>query len=246
MIAFPEKTQEQRVRIAKEFYKNFLDTFIETIKFLSLSDKAFAKRITGNFELLTNLYATGQNVQTLSGHFFNWEYINWGIPRNTPYPFIGVYAAVANKAFDKIILDMRRRYGSIMLSTEAFKTTFHQLAKGRYALGLAADQSPGIVQRGYWIPFFGKMTSFVTGPEKSARINNAAVVFVHFYKVKRGYYRADMELITTEPQQTTRGELTKKYVSFLEDSIRKKPSNYLWSHRRWKWEYKDEYSKMTV
>src|SRR3954462_4297106 len=54
-IAFPEKTEEQRVKIAKEFYHNFLDTFIETIKFLSISDKEFSKRLTGNFELLTGL-----------------------------------------------------------------------------------------------------------------------------------------------------------------------------------------------
>ncbi|MEJ7684696.1 MAG: hypothetical protein WKG06_43990 [Segetibacter sp.] len=49
LIAFPDKAQLQRVKIAKEFYHNFLDTFIETIKFLSLSDQEFSKRLTGNF-----------------------------------------------------------------------------------------------------------------------------------------------------------------------------------------------------
>ena len=87
MIAFPEKTEQERVRLAKEFYKNFLDTFIETIKFFSLSDKQFSKRLSGNFELLTALYQTGQNVQVHSAHFFNWEYINWGIPEIHSLPF---------------------------------------------------------------------------------------------------------------------------------------------------------------
>jgi KDO2-lipid IV(A) lauroyltransferase len=31
-IAFPEKTEQEKVRIAKDFYRNFIDTFIETIK----------------------------------------------------------------------------------------------------------------------------------------------------------------------------------------------------------------------
>lgn len=246
LLAFPEKSQQQRIRIAKEFYKNFLDTFIETIKFLSISDKQFSERLTGNFELLSDLYKTGQNVQIHSGHFFNWEYMNWGIPKYTPYPFIGVYMPVANRAFNKIILNMRQRYHGILLSTTDFKTSFHQLAKGRYALGLYADQNPSNASQSYWLPFFGKLTPFVAGPEKSARINNAAVVFVHHYRVKRGYYHADFELITTTPKEFGRGQLTKIYVAYIENCIRKIPANYLWSHRRWKHEFKEEYKKQVV
>ncbi len=246
LIAFPEKTEKERTEIAKEFYHNFLDTFIETLKFLSLSDKAFSKRLTGNFELLSALYATGQNVQLLSGHFFNWEYMNWGLSRNSPYPLIGVYSPVSNKAFEKVMLKMRSRYNTILVSTEDFKSRFHQLAKNRYALALIADQNPGISEKSYWLPFFGKLTGFVTGSEKSARINNAAVVFAHFYKEKRGYYKVEFELFTTAPQDFSRGEITKKYVAFLENCIRKKPANYLWSHRRWKWEFKEEYRKLVI
>ena len=245
LIAFPEKTEQERVTIAKDFYHNFLDTFIETIKFISLSDKEFSKRLTGNFELLSGLYATGQNVQLHSGHFFNWEYMNWGLSRNTPYPLIGVYLEVTNKAFNKVMLTIRSKYKTILVSTNNFKSTFHNLSKGRYALGLAADQNAN-PYTSYWTPFFGKLTPFVAGPEKSARINNAAVIFVHYYKVKRGYYQADFELISTKPQQFKRGELTKNYVSYLENCIRKKPSNYLWSHRRWKWEFNEEFKKLVI
>ncbi len=246
LIAFPEKTEKERIRIAKDFYHNFLDTFIEIIKFISLSDKQFSKRISGNFELLAALYATGQNVQLHSAHFFNIEYLNWGIPKYSPYPFLGIYMSVKNKAVDKIILDMRKRYNSIMISAAEFKTTFHTYVKKRYALGLAADQTPGHPGAGFWLHFFGKLTPFVSGPEKSARINNTAIVWVHYYKVKRGYYHADFTLVTTNPKEFKRGELTKKYVQFLEESIRKKPSNYLWSHRRWKWDFKPEYEHLVV
>jgi len=246
LIAFPEKTEKERIKIAKNFYHNFPDTFIETLKFLSLSDKEFSKRLTGNFDLLSALYATGQNVQLLSGHFFNWEYMNWGLSRNSPYPLIGVYSPVSNKAFEKVMLKLRSRYNTILVSTEEFKSRFHQLAKNRYALALIADQNPGISEKSYWLPFFGKLTGFVTGTEKSARINNTAVVFAHFYKEKRGYYKVEFELFTTAPRDFARGEITKKYVAFLENCIRKKPANYLWSHRRWKWEFKEEYRKLVI
>lgn len=246
MIAFPEKTEKQRIRIAKDFYHNFLDSLFELVKFISLSDKAFSKRISGNFEVLQNLYPTGQNIQLHSGHFFNIEYLNWGIPKYSPYPFIGVYMAFSNAAIERIILNMRKRYGSIMLSAGAFKTSFHHYAKGRYALGLAADQTPPNPLMSSWLRFFGKMTPFITGPEKSARINNTAVVFVHYYKVKRGFYKAHFELLTTTPKDLPKGTITKEYVRFLERSIRQNPSNYLWSHRRWKHEFKEEYRKLVI
>jgi KDO2-lipid IV(A) lauroyltransferase len=36
-------------------------------------------------------------------------------------------------------------------------------------------------------------------------------------------------------------------VQFFEESIRKQPENYLWSHRRWKWQYDAEkYSALVV
>lgn len=239
-IAFPEKTIDERTKIAKEFYHNFIDTFIETIKLLSTSDKDFANRFSGNFDVLKELYATGKSVQFHSGHFFNWEYINWGIAKYSPYTFLGVYAPIGSKAFDKIMLKLRARYGTVLIPSYTFKTIFHQYAKSQYALGLAADQSAP-PERSYWVSFFGKLAPFVNGPEKGAVVNNTAIVFVHFYKIKRGYYQADMELITTEPRSFNRGELTKMYVQYLEKCIRKKPANYLWSHRKWKHSYKEEF-----
>ena len=244
LIAFPEKTEKERLQIAKQFYHNFIDTFIESLKFLSLSEKEFAKRLTGNFQLLSDIYVTGQNVQLHSGHFFNWEYMNWGISRYSPYRFIGVYAPIQNKAFNKIMLKVRGRFNTILVATTNFKTAFPQLSKKQYSLGLAADQNPVHPPNGYWVPFFGRLTPFVPGPEKGACLNNTAVVFVHFYSTKRGYYHADFELFTTEPTLLPPGEITKKYVTYLEACIRKKPSNYLWSHRRWKHEFKEGYKKL--
>jgi KDO2-lipid IV(A) lauroyltransferase len=44
MQAFPEKTEKERIAIAKKFYKNLFDMFLETIKMISVSDKFIAKR----------------------------------------------------------------------------------------------------------------------------------------------------------------------------------------------------------
>jgi KDO2-lipid IV(A) lauroyltransferase len=242
-IVFPEKPAEEKVKIAKEFYKGLVDSFIETIKFFSLSDKSFSERLTGNFEIFQQLYPTGQSIQLHGGHFFNWEYMNWGLSRNSPYPFLGVYAPISNKAIDKIMYKMRSRYNTILINAYNFRNAFHTLKKDVYAIGLAADQNPPSPERSFWVDFFGRKTSFYMGPEKGAQLNNTAVIFTHYYRIKRGYYKADFSLYTTSPRELKRGELTVAYVKFLEECIRKTPSNYLWSHRRWKHEYKDAYQE---
>jgi KDO2-lipid IV(A) lauroyltransferase len=240
LIAFPEKTEKERVRIAKDFYHNFIDTFIEIIKLMSVSEKELVKRFSSNYEVVDALYDTGVNVQLHGGHFFNWEFINLGLSRKSKFPFVVVYMPVSNKSFERLIIEQRTRYGTILVPATQFKTKFHEYVKSRYALALVADQNPGSPDSAYWTPFFNRVTAFVSGPEKGAKLNNTAVVFGDFYKVKRGYYRIDFELVTTTPREMENGEITKKYVAFLEKTIRKNPANYLWSHRRWKWDFDQE------
>jgi len=239
VIAFPGKTEIERIRIAKDFYHNFTDTFIETIKLISVSDKEFDKRFTSNIEVINELYDTGKNAQMFTGHFFNWEFANLGFARNAKFPLVFVYLPLGNKAFNKIIVDLRARYGSMMLSSAEFKHKFKEIVHGRYALGLAADQNPGSPDNAYWVPFFNRLTPFFPGPEKGAKTNNMICAFGHFYKIKRGYYHFQFEIITTTPNDLEPGELTRQYVALLEKAIRKEPANYLWSHRRWKFEFNE-------
>lgn len=237
-IAFPNKSLTERHQITKEFYQQFTDSFFETIKLLSVSDKTFKKRFSSNVEVLNNLYKTGQNVQIMAGHFFNWEFANWGVAKYGDYPFIAVYMPLSNAYFNKLILDMRSRYGSILIPATNFKNQFHKYATdGRYALALAADQNPGNPMSAYWVSFFGQLTPFVKGPEKGAKLNNTAQVFVHFYRVKRGFYHMEYEVMTTSPNYFKDGQLTALYVKVLEEKIKKYPANYLWSHRRWRYPF---------
>jgi KDO2-lipid IV(A) lauroyltransferase len=237
-IAFPTKTVQERNQIAKEFYQKFADSFFETIKLISMSDATFKKRFTSNVEVLNDIYPTGQNVQIMAGHFFNWEFANWGAAKYGKYPFIGVYMPLSNHYFDRLILDMRKRYGSILIPATNFKNQFHAYASnGKYAMALAADQNPGNINAAFWIPFFGKLTPFVKGPEKGAKLNNTAQVFVHFYSTKRGHYHSQYELLTTAPNYFKDGQLTALYVKILEEKIKQHPANYLWSHRRWRYTY---------
>ncbi len=246
-IAFPHKTIAERTKIKNEFYQQFTDTFIETIKMLSMSDKTFQKRFTSNVEVLNKLYETGQSVQLMAGHFFNWEFANWGASKYGKYPFIAVYMPLSNSAFDKLIYDLRFRYQSILIPATNFRTQFHKYAsQGPYALALAADQNPSNPLQAYWVSFFGRLTPFIKGPEKGSKLNNTAQVFAHFYRTKRGYYHMEYEVMTTSPNYFKDGQLTLMFAKMLEEKVKMHPSNYLWSHRRWKYTYDEKIHEMLV
>lgn len=246
LIAFPNKTEKERERIVKDFYHNFIDTFIETIKLLSISKKEFDKRLQSNVEEVNKVVHLNRPIQLHAGHFFNWEFLNLGSAANIKIPFVGVYMPLKNKNFNKLIFDLRSKFGTILLPATEFKTKYHKYINEPHALGLVADQNPGDPRFAYWHPFFNKMTSFVIGPEKGANTKNAIVFFVNFIKVKRGYYKIEYKLFTIEPKQLPKGEITKAFICFLEECIKKNPANYLWSHKRWKWEYNEQIHSQNV
>ena len=244
-IAFPEKSTEEKNKIAKQFYKNLVDTFIETIKLLSISEKQFDRRITIDMSAC-NEVARHKNIQVLSGHQMNWEIAHLAIGKNMDVLWVGVYMHINNKHVDRLFLHIRRKFKAFMVSTRDFTKEIRSIYEKRYALALMADQNPGIPKNAYWLNFFNRPAPFMAGMEKGAIRNNTAIAFVNFVKLKRGYYRFEPVIITENAAEYKDGELTLLYRDFLESAIRRQPSNYLWSHRRWKWEYKKEYSRRWI
>lgn len=239
-IAFPEKSIEEKKQIAKQFYKNLIDNFIETIKLLSISKKQLQERFTFNIEMPNEQYSSGRNVQFHLGHFFNWEYANLALSIASKYPVLVVYMPVINKMIDKLFLKIRTRFNAKMIAATNYRRDFSTLSKGRYAIVFVADQNPGVTNNAYWSIFFNKLTPFVTGPEKNARLNNCIVYYARFSKPKRGFYNLQFNMLTDEPRNLKEGALTNQMISELEKSVKENPTLYLWSHRRWKHEFNAE------
>jgi KDO2-lipid IV(A) lauroyltransferase len=246
-IAFPEKTDAERLLIARRFYRNFTDNFIETLKLLSASEAFLRKRLVmDNPELLDYFYDQGRKLQVHLGHLFNWELGNLAIPLLTRYPFLVAYMPVENKIFERLFLHLRSRTGSIPLPATQMQRAILPYRKQQYILALVADQSPSGPDNSYWLNFFGRPTPFVRGPERGARIADIPVVFVRFYKLRRGYYRVQLTTIAEHPAELPAGELTRRYRTFLEDAIRQQPDSWLWSHKRWKFPWRNELSPFWI
>ena len=245
-IAFPEKTEQEKKRIIRKFYRNFTDTFLEAIKLLSMSQKSLEKRIKFDHSIFDELYASGKSCQVHLGHNFNWEWVNVRVTRQLAFDFLVVYMPIGSKIIDRLFKHFREKMGSNLLPATDMKNAMLPFRNKQYLLALVADQNPGNPHKAYWVNFFGRLTPFVKGPEKNARANDIPVVFARFYKPKRGYYVIETKLATHNPAEMKEGQLTLEYVRYLEEVIRMQPEVYLWSHNRWKWEIKDEYEGRKV
>lgn len=244
--AFPEKTDAERIKIAKKFYRNFTDNWIETLKLVSISKQAINKRITGNFEIFVQLYATGKSVQLNLGHFFNWEIMTLHAGINQPYTFLTVYLPQDSKIMNRIICYIRGRWGNPLISSLDMARAIIPWRKKQYLLALGADQRPVAPNTSYWMNFLNKPAGFVKGPEKYARGQNIPVVMMTTTRKKRGHYHFEYFLLCDDPKALPEGELLRKYVQHVEDNVRLQPELYLWSHKRWKHPWKEEYEKLWV
>src|SRR5438045_5175947 len=95
-LAFPEKSNVERVKIAKAFYHNLLDSFIETIKLVSASRRFLEKRVSANWEVLDPLFRSGKSCQLHLGHTFNWEWGHNVLNSFTKYQVLVVYMPISN------------------------------------------------------------------------------------------------------------------------------------------------------
>ncbi len=244
--AFPEKNEAERIDIAKKFYHNFIDSFLEVVKLLSADEAWLRKRFTIDTRVLDEVYATGKACQLHLGHTFNWEWGQIVLGALTNYQILVVYMPISNKTFEKLFYRLRTRTGNVFLSAPNMREAMIPYLPTQYLLGLVADQCPGNMQTSYWIDFLGRPTPFASGPEKGARSGNLPVVFAAIDKPRRGHYHATMKLACMDASELPEGELTREYVRYLEEVIRNRPDMWLWSHRRWKHAWKEGYEPMRI
>jgi len=242
LIAFPDKTQAERTRIAKKFYRNFIDSFVEVIKLISASEAFLQKRFTIDADILKELHDSGKSCQIHLGHTFNWEWGQLVLTKLTRYKILVVYMPISNANFERLFYKLRTRSGNAFLPATDMKKAICPYLDKQYLMALVADQNPGNPARSYWLNFFGRPTPFVSGPEKGAQSSGLPVVFACIEKPRRGHYHATLKLGCKDASALPEGELTRNYVHYLETVIRRNPDMWLWSHRRWKHAWKEEYA----
>ena len=240
--SFPEKTDRERARIARRFYRNFIDSFVETIKLLHISDDEIRRRMTFEGTDISDRYlAQGRPVVAYFSHCGNWEWAPsltlWSRLRgNDNVTFCQIYRPLRNEWMNSLMLLIRSRFGSVSLPK---RTAFLDLLRYRKQgiatmTGFMSDQKPSHGDTIHVVRFLNHPTAIITGTETVARRLDAAVVYWDMRKVCRGHYSIRTVLITDTPTQLPEYAITDRYASLLQQTIKADPAIWLWSHKRWK------------
>ena len=238
--SFPDKSEQEIVQIEKRFYHWFCDYFFEAVKLLSISDAELCRRFTIiNSEEVEQCFKEGQDVAAILGHYCNWEWLscvgmNLPLERETGL----IYHPLRNKAFDYLFRKLRlhEKHSRVIPKQDILRYVLSRKKEGiRNICGYISDQGPKWKNIHLWLPFLNhEHTPVFTGGERIMRKMNNAVFYVEMSRPKRGYYTATYKLITRTPNALEPDGITRRFFQMLEQTIRREPAYYLWSHNRWK------------
>lgn len=234
--SFPQCSQQEIKQITRKYYRHLSAMIIENICLRFITKNQIKKRvIIENPELFEQLKAKNKNIILITGHFGNWEYIA-PLPRLMGYKGAAVYKKLSSKAFDKLYYDIRNRLGSQPIEMKESLRKLHALhnAKEPFALTMVADQAPPNRDSNHWMAFLNQDTAIFEGSERFAVKFDMAVVYLETMRIKNGIHKIIPTLITDNPKATHKHFISEKFFELLEESIKKQPHFWLWSHKRWK------------
>lgn len=234
--AFPEKTEDERRRIAACFYRHFTDLMMETIKLHSISEHQMNNHLqfegTGAFD---KLFREGKSFIILAMHHNNWEWCSFVQTKGKSLGLMIYNPVRGNQAMEKFLLHSRERWGGKCIPVHQSARIMMDYLRKKIptALWLGADQTPPATSR-FWTVFLNREAPFFSGPEKIAAKTTQPVFFQHVTKIGRGRYVARFIPLIENPSELEPNKILLAYVRKMEEIIRQEPEYYLWSHRRWK------------
>jgi KDO2-lipid IV(A) lauroyltransferase len=235
--ALPHFSEAEYKRIEKEFYRHFCDIFLEIIKSMGMTKEEMLTRFqVKNIEVLTQFEKEKRSVFILCGHYASWEWM-MSLGYHMKHAGYGIYRPIRNPYFNRLIQRIRSRHNAFMIpqqeAAEIIRTRESINECGVY--GFASDQSPRPTPKTYWRTFMGTEVPVYTGAERLARELNIPLVYGEINRVKRGFYEVEFKLLSDQPKTTEVNEITDRYTDWLETQISQDPTQYMWSHRRFKY-----------
>ncbi|MCM1517989.1 MAG: lysophospholipid acyltransferase family protein [Pseudoflavonifractor sp.] len=240
--SFPEMDSNTRRKVERDFYRHFADYIVETIKLPRITDDEMRRRMEFvDIDIVDRLWDEGRSIAAYFSHCGNWE---WGTsitlwtkrPPEVGGIFAQVYRPLRNQWFDRYFLHLRSRFHSRSFTKASVFRDLMRLRREPIPsiTGFMSDQKPSLNEPLHVVSFLNRPTAIITGTETVARKLGMAVVYMDMEKPRRGHYRITMRLITEDASQTDPLSVTDSYASMLQDSIRRTPHIWLWTHKRWK------------
>jgi Kdo2-lipid IVA lauroyltransferase/acyltransferase len=230
--AFPEKTLDEREKIACDMWENLGRTFAEFFHLKELTDgDRVALDPSPQF---ASLRALAPSAVVCGMHMGNWEVVVLAALRSGFKP-AGVYQKISNPLVDDYVRRAREPLypGGLLEKSARTAVQLMRYAKGGGCAAFLADQREN---RGLQVLFFGRPAPSTPFP---ALVAQTLDLPLYAFRVKRE--KGARFSIKTEPVALQRtgdrdadvATATAALQATYERFIREAPEQWMWAHRRW-------------
>jgi len=234
--AFPEKTEQQRRKLARKNLAAMLMTALESALLWRRSAEWIERHIVAveGAHLLGQVGQSGRGVLIVGGHLGHWELSIYFGGWRLPIHFL--YKPAKASELNHYLTRARERFGARMIP--ASQTGIHRALKalrnGRM-VGLLFDQLPR-QGRSVNAPFFGRSVATMNLPFRLIQKTGCQVLMGHALRTSGGWVIRFAEVPGLD--DSAPGSCADALNRALEAEIRRRPEQYLWHYRR----FTDEFS----
>ena len=231
--AFPKLENNERENILKEMWSNYGRILAEYVYISDFRNSKLSKNIIienqNEIEKIKNL---SEPVIFVSGHFNNFELMAMHLEKSG-INLAALYRPLNNPFLNPIIEKIRKKNICKKQVKKGISGTKELLKyfKNGISIALMIDQR---VSEGIKCNFFDKQAFTTTIPAQFAKKYNAKIVPIYIERTKSNNFKIKIYESLKFSQNETLEKITLKLNKTLENMIRKNPSQWIWTHNRWK------------
>jgi KDO2-lipid IV(A) lauroyltransferase len=235
-LAFPEKPEDERRRIAREAYRNLGAGIVDFVTSSGLGAAELDRiLIWEGFELFERLFAAGKGVVVASAHLGSWELLAAACGRRG-IPLSLVTRSLRGGANQELVAARSRSGLREIPARGALSAGARALRKGGVVANLL-DQNM-LPKRGIFVDFFGVPACTTPAASILARRTGAPTLLAVAVNEPDGRVRLHIEGPFEMPHAGSPAADVQAHTQALclaiERQIRLHPEQWFWLHRRWK------------
>tara|TARA_B100000963_G_scaffold192203_1_gene167283 strand:- start:8604 stop:9461 length:858 start_codon:yes stop_codon:yes gene_type:complete len=230
-IFFKKNSLLDKNKIISGMWKNYGKTFIEYMFLNKFRNENTHIYIKGE-ENLRQVTHNGNQVIFISGHFANFELMSMEITKKN-IPLATIYRPLNNFLLNPLMEYLREKYicdNQIKKGINGVRDTI-EFIKKKHCIALMIDQR---VSEGEKINFFDKPALTTTLPAQLSTKFGLDIIPVFIKRDENDNFHIEFQKSISPNSFENKFELTKKLNEILEKMIIKNPSQWIWTHNRWK------------
>ena len=232
--AFPLMSLIERKKILKNMWFNYGAIFSEYafIKKFSCKKNYFSKIKVENYEIINELKKVNEPVIFISGHFSNFELMAMCIEK-FGINLAAIYRPLNNIFLNPVMEKIRKKYickNQIKKGRAGTKDLLKKFKKNT-SVALMIDQR---VSEGINSNFFNHSALTTTIPAQFVKKYNIKIVPVYIERLKQNNFKLKFYNPIKFEKIDNIQTITDHLNRVLEKMIIRNPSQWIWTHNRWK------------